>query len=115
MKKIYSLFLFCTIITLSSFLTGIGDPNPSEAYQVKMVHFYPNPASSTIYFEFPGNLDKSYSLHIYNFIGKKVNEFSITNSKISLSLDGYYRGLYVFQLRDKAGNIIESGKFQVLK
>jgi len=113
MKKIYSFFLLCTLISFSSFQTDIGDPN--DGYQVKMVHFYPNPASSTIYFEFPSNLDKSYSLHIYNFIGKKVNELPINSNKITLSLNGYYRGLYVFQLRDKAGNIIESGKFQVLK
>lgn len=113
MKKIYSLFLLCALIFLSSFLTVLGGPDDGD--QVKMVRFYPNPASSTIYFEFPTNLDKSYSLHIYNFIGKKVNEFPINNNKISLSLDGYYRGLYVFQLRDKAGNIVESGKFQVLK
>lgn len=111
MKKV-SYFLLSMWLLFSSF-TIVGDP--ANDYQVKMVHFFPNPASTIINFEFPANIDKSYTLHIFNFIGKKVNEFPINNNKISISLDTYYRGLYVFQLRNKMGTIIESGKFQVLK
>jgi hypothetical protein len=115
MKKNYLLFLLIFIFFFgTAAIVRPGDGLPGDD-KVKIVQFYPNPASSIIYFEFPRNFDKSYSLHIYNFIGKKVAEFQITANKIGVSLDGYYRGLYVFQLRDKTGNIIESGKFQVLK
>jgi len=83
--------------------------------QLKIVQLYPNPATSVIYFEIPHNTEKTYTLLIYNFIGKKVNEFVISNTKITVPLDNYYRGLYVYQLRDKTGMIVESGKFQVIK
>ena len=82
---------------------------------VKTVKFYPNPAISFINFEFERTYDKSYSLLIYNFIGKKVVEMKISEQKINISLTDFYRGVYIFQLRDKSGNIVESGKFQVAK
>ena len=82
---------------------------------VKTVKFYPNPAVSFINFEFERTYDKSYSLLIYNFIGKKVVEMKISEQKINISLTDFYRGVYIFQLRDKSGNIVESGKFQVAK
>lgn len=45
-----------------------------------------------------------------------MQEVRIVEPKIILTLDdNYYRGLYIFQLRDKDGRIIESGKFQVVK
>lgn len=82
---------------------------------VKTVKFYPNPAVSYINFEFEKNYDNSYSLLIFNFIGKKVIELKVSEQKITLPLTDYYRGVYIFQLRDKQGNIVESGKFQVAK
>ncbi len=84
--------------------------------QIRTVQFYPNPASSVIYFEFPSNFEKAnYSLQIYNFLGKKMNDLQVNSSKVSIQLDNYLRGLYIFQIRDKSGAIIESGKFQVVK
>lgn len=81
---------------------------------IKSVKFYPNPAVSNINFEFDKNYNKSYSLVIYNFIGKKVAELPATGSKITLSVADLYRGVYIFQLRDPQNNVIESGKFQVV-
>ncbi|MEO9020498.1 MAG: T9SS type A sorting domain-containing protein [Ginsengibacter sp.] len=81
----------------------------------KTVKFYPNPATSFINFEFDKNYDNSYSLLIFNFIGKKIEEIKVTDKKMTVSLSDYYRGIYVFQLRDKQGSIVESGKFQVVK
>jgi hypothetical protein len=45
-----------------------------------------------------------------------MGEQRLSNKKVSFVLDeNYTRGLYVFQLRDQAGRLIESGKFQVSK
>ena len=82
---------------------------------IKTVKFYPNPAVSFINFEFEKNYSKSYSLLIYNFIGKKMVEIKVSDQKINVPLTDFYRGVYIFQLRDKQGNIIEAGKFQVSK
>ena len=113
MKHSYLFFLIFIGLLLSSFVVYSVDDGSID--QPKIVELYPNPATSVIYFEIPNNTEKTYTLLIFNFIGKKVNEFVISNSKIAVSLDNYYRGLYVYQLRDKNGLIIESGKFQVIK
>ena len=114
MKKLYFLFLLSSIMLVSSF--SVAPINDCPDYQQRTVQFYPNPASSVIYFEFPSNFEKAnYSLHVYNFLGRKMTEIQLNNSKVSIQLDNYFRGLYVFQIRDKSGNIIESGKFQVVK
>lgn len=80
----------------------------------RILKFYPNPATTTITFEFIGEVDKSYSLQLYNFMGRKLSETAATGQRTSFSLDGYYRGVYIYQLRDKYGRIVDSGKFQVV-
>jgi len=82
---------------------------------VKTVKFYPNPAVSFINFEFNDQYDNSYSLLIFNFLGKQVEDLKVTDKKITVSVSDYYRGIYIFQVRDKQGDIMESGKFQVMK
>ena len=79
------------------------------------VKFYPNPASSFINFEYQKPFDRNYSLQIFNFMGKKVVDIRHTPSKMNLALEQFYRGIYIFQLRDASGKILQSGKFQVVK
>ena len=80
-----------------------------------MVNFYPNPATSVINFDFQRGVDKTYSLQIFNFMGNKVYEVKTIAPRMNINLDEFYRGIYIFQLRDKNGSILESGKFQVNK
>ena len=87
----------------------------TEVYQSKSIKFYPNPATTVINFEFSKANQKELTLQVYNFIGKKVYEANNLNQKTTVSLTDFYRGVYIFQLRDKSGRIIESGKFQVAK
>ena len=95
--------------------TSFSELSPWEKASVKVLKYYPNPATSYINFEFPQETDKSYSLLIFSFIGKKMVEMPVENNKIVVPLTGYYRGLYVFQLKDKTGRIIETGRFQVIQ
>lgn len=81
----------------------------------KLLKPYPIPATTAINFEFLYGYDKSFTLQIYNFMGKNVNEITKISPRITLPLDDFYRGIYVYQLRDKEGKIIDSGKFQVVK
>ena len=48
-------------------------------------------------------------------MGKKVVEIKNIPQRITLPLNEYYRGVYIFQLRDRNGRILESGRFQVVK
>lgn len=82
--------------------------------QGKIVKLYPNPASNIIYFEFD-NVEKGASFQICNFMGKKVYELQNVTNKNTVDLTNFYRGVYIFQLRDRNGKIIESRKFQIIK
>lgn len=111
MKKIFYIIL----LTGFSF-TGFSQAKPSNfADAVKITRLYPNPATSYINFEFDKKSDNSYTIVIYSFIGKKVDEIKVNNQKVTIPLSEYYRGIYIFQLRDPQGNIVQSGKFQVVK
>ena len=80
------------------------------------VRFYPNPATSFITFEdFSKKYDKNYTIQLFNFLGKKVYEFTLADQKNIVNLSDFFRGIYIFQLRDPSGKIVESGKFQVNK
>lgn len=110
-----------TLIILLGFtmhFSGFGQekfPVVSAKEVVKIIKFYPNPATTTINFEFQRDYDRSYQFQIYSFLGRKV--FEITNVSVNnqVNLNDFNRGVYIFQLRDKTGKIIESGKFQVSK
>ena len=113
MKRIFYIFIFIAGFHFSSAAqvksTFINDD------AIKTVKFYPNPAVGSINFEFQKSYDKTYSLLIFNFIGKKVIDIKPSEEKITVPLTDFYRGVYIFQLRDAKGNIVESGKFQVVK
>jgi hypothetical protein len=116
LKKIFLVAVFAFALSATQAYT-IDKSNSSYDLQVKSVKCYPNPAVSFVNFEFsPQVISKNYSLQVYSFTGKKMYDANISNVKITLSLtNDFYRGIYVYQLRDKSGRILETGKFQVTK
>lgn len=114
LKKIFYIFIFTILFVSGSFAQNkiiAGSTEPA----VKYMRFYPNPAVSVINFEFQKSFDKSFTFQVYNFIGKKVFDIKTSTPKINIPLTDFYRGVYIYQLRDKSGKIIDSGKFQVVK
>ncbi len=114
MKKLYTLLFVCIIVSLSSFTSDVNTLGYTDG-QTKVVRSYPNPATSLINFEFQRSLEKGHTLQIFSFIGNKVAELPASGSKLTLNLDGYFRGIYCFRLIDKSGKVIDSGKFQVVR
>lgn len=112
---------FLLLLLLGVMALGVSSFHPAEKlasgdyYDVRLVKYYPNPATTYINFEFPAEIDKSYTLLIFSFVGKKMAEMPIENNRLSVVLTDYYRGIYIFQLKDKTGKIVETGKFQVTK
>jgi len=108
LKKILLITSIILSITINSNgqKSGPGDGNGS------VVRFYPNPATNFITFDFNNN--DGYNLQIFNFLGRKMNETNVS-SKTIINLSDFTRGMYVYQLRDRSGKMIESGKFQVSK
>lgn len=113
MKIFYTLFiiLFISVQVKSQ----ERSPSPEREPVAKIVKFYPNPATSFITFDFQDNYDKSYNLQIINFVGKKVHEVTKVTPKTIVNLSDFYRGVYIFQLRDRNGKLVDTGKFQVVK
>jgi len=109
---ILSIILLFTITAKSQERIPVS---PATDPITKIIKFYPNPAISYITFEFQRSYDKTYNFQIFNFLGKKVYEISNLNPKTIVNLTDFYRGVYIFQLRDKNGKVIDSGKFQVSK
>ncbi|MEP6595278.1 MAG: T9SS type A sorting domain-containing protein [Ginsengibacter sp.] len=113
MKKYFYIILFIVGFGFSSFAQS--KVSLSEGGRAKLIKFYPNPAVNDINFEFQKGYDKSFSFQVYNFIGKKVLNVRTVTPKLYIPLTDFYRGVYIYQLRDRSGKIIESGKFQVIK
>lgn len=89
---------------------------PSTGAMEKLVKLYPNPAVSYIVFELKNSGRKDVSLQVYNgILGKKMIDTKLTLERITLSLNDFTRGVYVYHLVENSGKIIESGKFQVTK
>lgn len=114
--RLKQISIITVLVLCCCFVYAGGNNNGGGNAQAKVVRFYPNPATSFVNFEFSSNIDKNYSIQVYSFSGRKMVELPVSSSKISVTLSNdFYRGIYVFQLRDKAGRIVESGKFQVVK
>jgi hypothetical protein len=110
------IFYALSIILLLSINVKAQDrPQQSQREPVvKVVRFYPNPATSLITFDFQQTDEKAQlQLQIYNLTGKKVHEVNKITPKTIVDVNDFYRGIYIFQLRDKNGKVIDSGKFQV--
>ncbi len=113
MKRLLTILILLIGINFTSLAqsrpAAYGDP------VAKLIKVYPTPAYNAINFDFQRGFDKSFSLQLYNFMGKKVYEVRTTSQRFNLPLGEFYRGVYVYQLRDRNGRILQSGKFQLVK
>jgi hypothetical protein len=113
--RIFYILISIILMTTTQAKSQVRSPIPDP--EQRIVKFYPNPAISFINFDLDKDLDitKTYSLQIYNFLGRKVYEISVVNSQTKVDLTNFVRGLYIFQLKDQNGRVAESDKFQVNK
>jgi hypothetical protein len=110
LNKIIYILIFIIGLNFTSF----SQNRPAEPQQ-KLVKLYPIPASTVINFDFQRGYDKSYSLQIFNFMGKRVFEVKNMSPRVTLPLTDFFRGLYYYHLLDKNKRIVETGRFQVIK
>ena len=84
--------------------------------QTKFIKSFPNHASTVVNFEFQKGYSRSYSIQVLNSIGKKMFEAKNIPSLLSINLkeEKFYRGIYIYQLIDKNGIVVESGKILVV-
>jgi hypothetical protein len=111
--KIFYALTFVLFISLQVKSQSGPEPVGTGAATSRIIKFYPNPATTIINFDFQKDYDKSCSFQIFSFVGKKVLELTNVGPKTIVNLTDFYRGIYIFQLRDRNGKVIDSGKFQV--
>ena len=105
-----------SIILFTSFYSQGQDRREVSADATqRIMKLYPNPAISFIKFDFQKNYERGYTLQVINFIGRQVFEVKNINASTTLDLSSYNRGVYIYQLKDQSGKIVESGKFQVAR
>jgi hypothetical protein len=107
------IYLLCLFLIVSFAANGQAGNASLPERTVKLIKFYPNPAVTQITFDFELGYDKNHSFQIFNFTGKKVFELYSVTPKALINVSDFYRGVYIFQLKDRNGKIVESGKFQV--
>jgi len=96
---------------------AIGQNKLSGDQANHLVKLFPNPATTFINIDISrlnSNSNTSF-FQGFNFMGRKVYETRLSSSRASLYLNDFFRGMYIYQLRDRNGAILETGKFQVLK
>ncbi len=103
------------LVSLISFSAVSQVKRTSMSEHVKRTVIFPNPGRSFIQIQFKHQEAAPATLVIYNFVGKKQLELTNPGPNIYVDLSDFRRGLYIFQFRDKNGQIIDSGKFQVEK
>jgi hypothetical protein len=108
-------YILLSIILLTSAQAKSQARGPLSEPEHKVIKFYPNPAVSYITFELTKEPNKTYTLQIYSFLGRKVKDVPDMADKKTVNLSDLSRGLYTFQLKDETGRITDSGIFQVTK
>lgn len=115
LKKLYIILFIIFGLQIGTFAQA-KVPNPASVETtVKLVKFYPNPANSVINFDFQKGYKSNYTIQIFNLLGKKILEIKNLSPRTSINLESFYRGMYIFKLNNANGDIVESGKFQIVK
>ena len=113
MKRILPILSIILLIAFQS-RGQSSRPVPVSEVQDRIVKLYPNPATTYITFDLQKNYKQGLSLSIYNgVLGKKMYESVNLPSRVTIDVNEFNRGVYIYHLIDASGKIVESGKFQV--
>lgn len=105
-----------SIVLLSAISANSQDSRiPASEQPGKIVKPYPNPATTYITFDLQKSYQKGFTLVVYNFLGKKMNESQNVTEKTTLTLTDFPRGVYIYHLTDQSGKVVDTGKFQVAR
>jgi hypothetical protein len=68
----------------------------NEIFDNGNVFLYPNPVQDSVTIHLPSN--QSAELYFYNSLGQMINQFHISNSETSISLEKLTSGIYFYEL-----------------
>ena len=110
--KVISILSFVLLVSIQSQAQSSKNSSVPDGSE-RLIKMYPNPATSFITFDLQKDADKGLSIQLYSLIGKKMFETLNVKEKVTVSLEDFNRGVYIYHLIDRNGKLVESGKFQV--
>lgn len=105
-------------VTLSVILCGdttsvfetvkVGEPVGIEAINNNQAKVYPNPATTSITFEY--DIEQEEILFLYNSLGQQVKESELdpSSNTQTISTESFMEGIYYWQLANQTGKLIIS-------
>jgi hypothetical protein len=78
------------------------------------VTVYPNPATNDVHFNITSSGVTGY-INVFDMTGQKVSTIDTHNNFATLNSSQLASGLYFYQLYDKAGSLMKTGKFSISK
>ena len=96
----------CTVIATATVYLPIFD-YPAASH----IALYPNPVANSLFVE--TDLNHKGSFVAYNIVGKQVINMEISDKLTEINMADLANGMYVFQLIDGEGTVIQAGKFTV--
>ena len=91
-------------------------PTQSGIYETSSmadVSLFPNPAANEI--NIISTVSKANSVIILDGIGRQMNKISLENLSLKINTADYSNGIYLYQISDKDGIILDKGRFVVNK
>lgn len=88
--------------------TGVNEISSSSNLSV-----FPNPAQDVITFDMHGS--KANYITIYDITGRVINTYSVSSDRETINVSAYSKGMYTYSLLDKKNNVLNRGKFSVIK
>ncbi len=107
--------LLILFIAFTTIFQLAAQPKSNGVGGLPIIRFYPNPATTFVTFDFQRSYDRGFAIQVYSFLGKRVFEATNIGQKTTVNLSDFNRGIYIYQLFDRTGKLVESGKFQVSK
>jgi hypothetical protein len=77
------------------------------------VKLYPNPVINMLQVEYRVGIQRELTLKVYDMSGREVMERKQLKSGDQVNMRGLLRGVYQYQLLDKVGKLITSGKIMI--
>lgn len=89
-------------------VTTVGDVSGLSEEELADIYAYPNPASDKVFFNL-GTLNSGF-VTVYNLLGLKVVEQTVSNMNNGVELSALSEGSYLWQLADEEGELVKTGK-----
>lgn len=113
MKQLVVLIFVAIASTGVSFAQKVWRSSAATENPV-IVKFFPNPAITTLNFEFKLPVERGAMLEVFSFLGRKMAALPVNSQRLVLNVTDFYKGIYVFQLVSPNGKVLETNKFQVI-